>query len=81
MENCVKLCTAFHTSCGSNTEGQSKSTAFAWSFTRSSGRRSQEVSPEKLQEMEDISWDTGADFKQGEVYMAINLQLKYHSQA
>lgn len=31
--------------------------------------------------MQDISWDTEARFKQGEVYMAINLQLKYHSQA
>lgn len=27
-----------------------------------------------------MSWDTGADFKQGEVHTPINLQLKYHSQ-
>lgn len=30
--------------------------------------------------MEKIFWDTRADFKQGEVYTPINLQLKYHSQ-
>lgn len=31
--------------------------------------------------MEEICWDTGAEFKQGEMYTAINLQLQYHSQA